>query len=91
MPTTQTLLFIACMGAFFLVMAMFLHYIVRVGARHDPLCIFALIAASLGLLQCARLADAFGDILSTAGTAFALFMFALAAWREGLRRFRQAD
>jgi uncharacterized membrane protein len=90
MPTAQALLFFACIGAFFLVLAMFLHYIVRTGARHDRLCIFALLTAFLGLLQSAHLAQTSRDIFYTAAPAFALFAFALVAWREGLSRFRNA-
>lgn len=90
MPTAQTLLFIACMSAFFLVLAMFFHYIIRTGAHHDRLCFLALIMASLGLLPCARLAETSGDILYTAAPAFALFALALVVWQEGLRRFREA-
>lgn len=90
MPAAQALLFFACLGAFFAVVAMFLHYVVRVGARHDLICFLALIMASLGLLQCARLAEASDDLLYTAAPAFALFALALVVWREGLRRFREA-
>jgi hypothetical protein len=76
------------MGASLLVSGMLIHYVVRVGRRHDPLCIMGLLAASFGLQQSARALDAPGNMFSAIGLGFALLCIAFAMWAEGLRRFR---
>jgi hypothetical protein len=76
------------MGTSLLVSGMLIHYVVRVGRRHDPLCIMGLLAASFGLQQSARALDAPGNMFSVIGLGFALLCIAFAVSAEGLRRFR---
>jgi len=77
------------MGASLVVMGMLIHYVVRVGRRHDVLCVMGLLAASFGL-QSARALDAPGNMFSAISLGFALLCIAFAVWAEGLRRFRDA-
>ena len=78
------------MGASLLVIGMLVHYVVRVGRRHDMLCVMGLLAASFGLQQSARALDAPGNMSSAISLGFALLCIAFAVWAEGLRRFRAA-
>ena len=76
------------MGVSLVVIGMLIHYVMRVGRRHDPLCVMGLLAASLGLQQSARALDAPGNMFSAIGLGFALLCIAFGVWVEGLRRFR---
>ena len=86
--TVDTLaIILAC--ASLLVIAMLIHYVMRVGRRYDQLCIAGLLVASVGLQQSARALDAPGDVFPSLALGFAIFCGALTIWWEGLRRFRK--
>lgn len=90
MELTPATLSITLVCASLVVVGMLLHYVIRVGRRHDRLCIAGMLAASMGLLQAARGLDTPVNQFSAMGFGFAMFVIALTIWREGLRRFRDA-
>lgn len=85
---TDTLAIIL-VSASLLVIAMLIHYVVRVGQRYDQLCIAGLLAASFGLQQSGRALDAPGNLFPALSLGFALLCIALTIWTEGLRRARK--
>lgn len=89
MTTTDTLAVIL-VGASLLVIAMLIHYVIRVGRRYDQLCIAGLLAASFGLQQSGRGLDAPGNLFPTLSFGFAVLFIAVTIWVEGLRRARRA-
>jgi hypothetical protein len=90
MIINATTLGIILASASLAVIGLLIHYIVRVGSRYDPLCVYGLLAVSFGLLQSARVQDAPINLFSAIGFGFALLCIALVVWWEGLRRFRDA-
>jgi uncharacterized membrane protein len=90
MDITSSTLTIVLACASLVVIAMLIHYVMRVGRSHDMLCISGMLAASFGLLMAARVKDTPVDLFSAMSFGFALFVIALTIWREGLKRFRDA-
>jgi hypothetical protein len=90
MEITPAALAIVLVCASLVVIGMLIHYVMRVGRRYDQLCLYGLLAASLGLQQSARGLDTPLNQFSAMSFGFAMFCIALALWREGLRRFRNA-
>ncbi len=97
MELTPTTLSVILVCASLAVCGLLIHYISRVGRRRDMLCSFGLIAAQFGLLASAlgyRSAEAPlepTDQFSGVCLGLSLCFVANAIWREGLRRFREAN
>ena len=90
MVITASIIMIVMAIASLAVIGLLVHYLMRVGSRYDPLCIYGLLAASFGLLQAAKVKDTPINLFTTTAFGFASACIALAVWREGLRRFRDA-
>ena len=97
MGLTPTNLSFILVCASLAVVGLLIHYIRRVGQRRDMLCSFGLMAAQFGLLASGlgyRSAEAPlepTEQFSGVGLGLSLCFAAIAIWREGLRRFREAN
>ena len=95
MDVAPDILSVAMVIASLGVVALEMHYLRRVGRRRDLLCVFGLSAAMVGLFASGmgyRRAPSLnpGEWFSGICLGLALCFTALAIWKEGLRRFRDA-